>query len=100
MAQGFGESSTQYSILYNFDSEIAASTTVSLIDSNGTTILSYSPIKESQSVVFSSPQITSGTYTLKVGSQSYTVEVSSLVITYGSSGGGMPNNGTGGPNRK
>jgi hypothetical protein len=105
MAQGFGESSTQYSILYNFDSEIAANTTVSLIASDGTTILSYSPVKEFESVVLSSPQITSGTYTLKVGSQSYTVEVSSVVTTYGSSGGGMnnqtiPNNGTGGPSRK
>jgi hypothetical protein len=104
MAEGFSASSTQYSILYNFNMVVSANTTISLINSSGDTILSYTPEKEYQSVVLSSAQLAKGTYTLKVGTQSYDIEISSIVTTYDSNGGGMnnqmiPNNETGGPNR-
>lgn len=87
MAEGFGESSTQCSIMYNLSSTQQAGTTVTLKDSSGNVLCEFSPEKQFQSVNISLPELTQGeTYTLVVDSQEYSIELTS--ISY-SNGGGM-----------
>lgn len=96
MAQGFSDSSTQCSILYNLSSSHSAGEKITLADSSGNEILSYTATKQFSSVVISSSKITkSGKYKLTVGSESYDIEMSSTVYSNGSSGfggGGMGGN--------
>lgn len=96
MAQGFSDSSTQCSILYNLSSGHSAGEKITLADSSGNEILSYTATKQFSSVVISSSKITkSGKYKLTVGSESYDIEMSSTVYSNGSSGfggGGMGGN--------
>ena len=100
MAQTFGTSSTQYSMMVTLDSAVSAGTTVTLTDSSGNTVLSFTPEKQFQNVILSSPELAEGTYTLTVGSNSQEVTVSSVTTTIGSAGngggmmGGMPQNGS------
>jgi hypothetical protein len=61
MAQAPSESSTQYSVLLNFDTAQAAGTLVHIETSNGDEIVTFSPPKQYQSLVISSPELTSGT---------------------------------------
>lgn len=96
MAQNFGSSSTQGTILVTVSSQQAGST-ISLSDSSGQEILSWQADKAFDSVLISCPEITEGsTYTLTAGSSETEVTMSSLV--YGSSGemGGGPGGGMGG----
>lgn len=88
MAQGFSESSTQCSILYSLSSSYSAGDKITLADSNGTEILSYTATKQFNSVLISTSKLSkSGTYKLTVGSDSYDIEMSSVVYSNGSSGG-------------
>lgn len=99
MAQGFSTSSTQCSILYGFSSTFPAGTAVTLTDSQGNTLATYSPPKSYQSIVISCPQMTQGeTYTLSAGSQSQSITLSSIVTAQGTSGmgGGGMGGGMGG----
>ena len=99
MAQGFSASSTQCSILYGFSSTFPAGTAVTLTDSQGNTLATYSPPKSYQSIVISCPQMAQGeTYTLSAGSQSQSITLSSIVTTQGTSGmgGGGMGGGMGG----
>lgn len=91
MAESFGTSSTQYNMMVTLDSVASAGTTVTLTDSTGNTVLTFTPEKQFQNVILSSPELTEGTYTLTVGSDSQEVTVSSITTTVGSSGfgGGM-----------
>lgn len=99
MAQNFGSSSTQGTMLVTVSSQQAGST-ISLSDSSGQEILSWQADKAFDSVLISCPEITEGsTYTLTAGSSETEVTMSSLV--YGSSGemggmGGGPGGGMGG----
>lgn len=87
MAQGFSETSTQYSLLNNFTTAIEAGTEVKLIDQNGNVILSYTPDKQYQSVVISTPELKKGeTYTLTCGSQTAEITLSSVATTSGQQG--------------
>ncbi len=90
MAQNFGSDSTQASMLVSFSS--VSSETISLLDSEGQELLSYSPEKSYNCVVLSCPQITSsGTYTVTSGTESVSVTMSGQI--YGTSGnGGMRGN--------
>mgnify|MGYP001161771285 CR=1 FL=1 len=96
MVQGFSDSSTQCSILYNLSSSHSAGEKITLADSSGNEILSYTATKQFSSVVVSSAKITkSGAYKLTVGSESYDIEMSSTVYSNGSNGfggGGMRGN--------
>ncbi|WKY46573.1 carbohydrate-binding domain-containing protein [Eubacteriaceae bacterium ES3] len=97
MAQSFSESSTQYSLLYNF----ASSTTgeIKLTDSSGNVLASFTPDKTYQSVVISTPELSDGqTYTLSAGSQSAEITLSGIVTSNGQTGmgGGMGGGGKGG----
>lgn len=79
MAQNFGSDSTQGCMLVTV-SESTLTGTLTLTDSDGNVIVSYSPEKAYNSVVISSPDIKKGaTYTLATGDTTNTVSMSSLV---------------------
>jgi len=87
MAENFGASSTQGVILYNLSSVQSGGTAIILTDSSGSVLAAFTPEKNYQSVVISAPGMTAGgTYTLRCGSLSETVTLSSTVW---SNGGGM-----------
>ena len=87
MAQNFGSDSTQGSILYNFSSEQSGGTSVTLTDGNGNVLASFTPEKQFQSVVVSAPGVVSGgTYTLTVGGESVTIEMTGTTYSNASSG--------------
>ena len=95
MAQGFSDSSSQYSILHNFSTTLSESDAITLKDSDGNTLVTYTPAKAYQSVVVSCPDMEKGqTYTLSAGSQSEALTLSSVVTSNGT--GGM-NGKMGGP---
>ncbi len=100
MAQGFSETSTQYSLLYNFDSVCAAGTEITLTDASGNVVATYTPDKEFQSVVISTSSLTkNATYNLTAGDQTAEITLSSIVTSNaqaGVGGPGMGNPGTGG----
>lgn len=90
MAQNFGNNSTQGSILVNLNSIQSAGTNVSLLDSNGNILITFSATKQFNSIVISTPEIESGeTYTLQYGSgsQFYSQEITMTSLIYGSGSG-------------
>jgi outer membrane murein-binding lipoprotein Lpp len=89
MAQGFSDTSTQYSILYNLTSVSTAGTEVTLKDSNGKVVASFTPAKDYQSIVISLPELTKdATYTLTSGDQTADITLSSVVTSNGQQGMG------------
>jgi hypothetical protein len=117
MAQAPSDSSTQYSILYNFDTVQAAGTLIHIAIQNGQEILTFMPTKEYQSVVLSSSAlqngetylvytggnstgtITDGLYTGGVytpGTQVASFTATNMVTSSGAQGAGFPG-GPGGP---
>ena len=98
MAQGFSETSSQCSLLYNFTSAASAGTEITLKDEAGNTVVSFTPGKDYQSVVISSPDLKEGaTYTLTSGSQTADVELTGIATSAGATGLGM--GGHGGPGK-
>lgn len=100
MAQNFGTSSSQCSILYCFDNEIASNTEVILKDDSGKTLFSYTPSKTFSSIVISTPDIVIGkTYTIQAGDISSEISVDSVSVsngkvnTFGGHGSGRPDGG-------
>lgn len=94
MAMNFA-SASQGSVLLSVGSQ-SAGTTIALTDSDGNTLFTMTATKSYASVLISVPDmVKNGTYTLKAGSFSQSVTLSSLV--YGSSsgmgGGGNPGGG-------
>lgn len=91
MTQNFGSSSTQGSILSNTATNTSGE--VVLKDSNGNVLVSFTPTREYNSVVVSTPDVKKGsTYTLTTGDSSTTIEMSDII--YGeSTQGGAPNGG-------
>lgn len=82
MAQGFSDTSTQYSLLYNLSSVSSAGTEVTLTDSDGNTVAAFTPAKQYQSVVISTPQLKEkGVYTLTSGDQTAEITLSSMVTS-------------------
>jgi hypothetical protein len=116
MAEAATDSSTQYSVMVNFDSAQAAGTLVHIQAEDGTDILTFAPTKQYQSVVLCSPDLKEGeTYTVYLGGSSTgkmtdslysggtytpgteyaTLTISSMVTTSGQ-GGMMGGGGPGG----
>lgn len=92
MAQNFGDSSTQGSIMLNYQS--FASGKISVSDSNGNVLAEYTPSKNYSSVVVSCPGLTKGgTYTVTACGQSQSVTLDSIIYGSGSMGGGQPGQG-------
>ena len=84
MAMNFGSDSTQGSILLNLSGSAGQAVTVK--DSSGNVLLTYTPGKDYRSVVVSCAALTQGeTYTVSAGTQETTVTLDSLI--YGSSMG-------------
>ena len=104
MAMNFGSESTQGSILAS-TGNASAGTAVKLTDSSGNVIAEFTPTVSFQTVVISTPDITSdGTYTLTVGDSTQEITMSGYIYGSGMSGdfgGGQHggNDGFGGGNR-
>lgn len=98
MAQGFGDESTQCSVLVNFDEWIDSGETITLTDSNGNKLLTYKADKKFDSVLISASDMKQGeTYTLTAGDQTSTFAMEDVTYSEGSGGmqgtGGDPGNG-------
>lgn len=79
MAENFSSSSTQGSMLVTVSASMISGE-ITLQDSNGNSLLSYTPAKSYNSVVISCPKLTSGeTYTLLACDTTTTVTLDSLV---------------------
>ena len=79
MAENFSSSSTQGSMLVTVSASMISGE-ITLQDSNGNSLLSYTPAKSYNSVVISCPKLTSGeTYTLLAGDTTTTVTLDSIV---------------------
>lgn len=100
MVQSFSSSSTQGAMLVKTGTQ-SAGTAISLADSAGNTLLSYTAEQSFSCVILSHPSIVQGgTYTLTVGSSAMSITMSSTVYNgSGNSGGmgGMNGNMGGGP---
>lgn len=92
MAVGFGDSSTQCSMLVFFDNTVSGGTAITVTDADGNTVLTDTPAKDYQSVVLSSPELKDGsTYTVTAGDNTTSVTLSGVSTTSGtqSSKGGV-----------
>ena len=94
----FDETSKQYCIRYNFSSVQSGGTKVSLLDSTGKEVLTYTPSKEFSSIVFSCKEIKEGTYKIKTAGTEEEITVSGISTKAGTASSGF---GTGqmGPGR-
>lgn len=98
MAMNFGSESMQGSILASAGNA-SAGTAVKLTDSSGNVIAEFTPTVSFQTVVISTPDITSdGTYTLTVGDSTQEITMSGYIYGSGMSGGfgGGQHGGNGG----
>lgn len=92
MAQNFGDSSTQGSMLINLQSSQSANSSVQIKDSSGQVIVQYIAKKQYNSILVSTPEIKSGeTYTVITGTSETTVTMSGLI--YGNNNSGQPGSG-------
>ena len=88
MAQNFGDSSTQGSIMLTYQS--FAGGKISVADSSGNVLAEYTPSKNYSCVVVSCPGLTKGgTYTVTACGQSRSVTLDSIIYGSGSMGGGQ-----------
>lgn len=97
MAQGMGSNSTQCSMLVNLSETIAAGSVISLKDSSGNVLISWTSPKQFSSVVISTAELAQGsTYALVTGDTQTEVTLSSVATTSGSAGFGGSFGGAGG----
>ena len=88
MAQNFGTNSTQGSIMVTFST--GSTEPVTLTDSSGAVLVSFTPAKRYTSVVISTPGVVEGgTYTVTAGTQSQTVTMDGLIYGTGMGFGSM-----------
>lgn len=88
-------SSSQNTICIVFTSTPSANTEFTLKDSDGNTIVSYTPSKQYASIIVSTPEIaTNASYTALTGnSEAGTITVTGPVTTYGGNAGSMNRGG-------
>lgn len=92
MAQNFGTDSSQGVMMVTVSSQQAGSE-ITLLDSNGKELLSWTADKAYDSVIISCPEIVKGgSYTLKAGTSETQVTMDSIVYGSGSTMGGQPGN--------
>lgn len=97
MAQGMGSNSTQCSMLVNLSETIAAGSVISLKDSSGNVLISWTSPKQFSSVVISTAELAQGsTYALVTGDTQTEVTLSSVATTSGNAGFGGGFGGAGG----
>lgn len=105
MVETPSQNSTQYVVSYGQKTNIASGTTVTLKDSSGNEVLSFTTEKVCGSIIISCPELTKGeTYNLYIGSTlTSTFTISSQITTLGASnnfngmGGGNMGGGGMGP---
>ena len=87
MAQGISNTSTQYGFLINLSTTYQSSSKITLVDSDGNEIFTYTTNKSFSSVAYSSPKLQEGgTYTLNINDkiiESFTLN--NISSTYGNS---------------
>lgn len=96
MAQGFGSSSSQCSVLWNLTGQQEAGTKVSVSAEDGTEIYTFESSKTFSGIVFSCPELEQGkTYIFTAGEESQTVTLDEVNVTVGTSqmGGSRPSKG-------
>lgn len=100
MAQGVSSSSKIYNVMINFNSSYSNGDIISIVDSNGKEIISYSSSKSYSSLVIASPDLKKGKkYTIKVNGNDYeSFTISNISTTIGNSNG-MGNHGGNGMNK-
>lgn len=82
MAQNFGTDSTQGSILLNLSSSKNEGTKVTVTDSSGKAILTFTPETKYNSLLISSPNIKQGEqYTITAGDETQTIEMTSNIYS-------------------
>lgn len=87
MAQNFNDSSIQGVMMVTVDTQTAGSE-ISLTNSNGDQLISWTSEKEYSSVIVSCAEITEGeTYTLTAGNSTQEITMESLVYGIGEMGG-------------
>lgn len=88
MAQNFSNDSTKCVLMYGFSNYISADTEVTLKDSSGNVLVSYTAPKQFSSIIISLSELTKGqTYTLNYGSESADITLNSVITSQGISGG-------------
>lgn len=93
MSETFDATSGQCSFRYYCTSTYNADTTITITDSQGNVLSSYTTVKPGNCVIFSSPELTQGeVYTVAVGSENAELTLIS-VSTDGGSGNGYGNFG-------
>ncbi len=99
MAENFGTASTQGSILVNLSG--SAGQAITLKDSDGNILASFTPAKAFGCVVVSAPGVAQGgTYTIAAGGVSTTVTMESLIYGSGMGGFGGMGGGMGDPGNR
>lgn len=91
MSQGISSSSTQYGVLINFSSNYSSGTIITITDSNHNEVMSYTSGKSFSSIVFSSKNLSKGTYTVQINGnleQTFTIDNISSIIGNSSMMGG------------
>lgn len=79
MAQAPDQTSSQYSILVNFDSFLPAGTLIHIENSDGEEVMTFAPSKNYQSIAFSSAELLNGsTYDVYYGGSSTGTETDGL----------------------
>lgn len=102
MAEVPGGKSAQPSLQVITTSNMTKGTAITITNSSGETIYSYTVTKSGNSIVFSSDKLKLGeTYTVKAGEEEYTVTLSSVITTNGkTSNGGFGGGQMGGRGQK
>ena len=81
MAQAPGTGSTQNSVLINLSGTLPGSTLLNIQDESGTDVMTFVPSKQYQSIVFSSPELMTGSeYTLYYGGSATGTETGGLYV--------------------
>lgn len=92
MAETFDDTSAQYSFLCNLSNNFTEGEELTITDSQGQVVCSYTIAKSGNSIVFSDPQLVQGeTYTVTVGEQTEAITLDS--ISTGNISGGFGNSG-------
>lgn len=95
MAETFGSGSTQCSFLQMLSGSFSAGDEITIADSSGHALITYTAVKRGNCVVFSSPELIQGeTYTVTAGSEQIAVTLTEIAT--GSTGGGFGRGGKGG----
>jgi hypothetical protein len=93
MAQTFGDTSSQYSLMYAFEEVQEENTSINLKDSSDKDIVSFAPDKEYQTVVISAPSLKEGEeYVLYINGieiEEITLSSVSTIISNGQKPGSM-----------